>query len=188
MGLWGEIGIIVAGSQNSDFAGKTDRLLLGVAANQAALAFQARLLDAQKRVASDLDQRRAANSRACSSQRSTAARRFATLSLLAFGHQRHPRLHCDVVAYGRGGNRQPPDCEYAGCELDEIREWGTSGMVHPEDGGGRPAYGTAGRRAHLPLPGPRGQVCSGIGQALCNDPNAARSSLAKTCGCSQAAK
>lgn len=36
MGLRDEIGNIVAGSQNPEFAGETDRLLLGVAANKAA--------------------------------------------------------------------------------------------------------------------------------------------------------
>ena len=58
IGLQSEIGIIVAGSKRRDFADETERLLLGVAANQAALALQeARLLDAQIRVASDLDLR-----------------------------------------------------------------------------------------------------------------------------------
>lgn len=51
-----------------------------------------------------------------------------------------------------------------------------------------PAFtSTAGRRAH-PLTWAGGQICTGTGQALWNDPNAARSSFAKTFGCSQAAK
>ena len=37
LGLQGEIGVIVAGSQRADFPGQTERLLLSVAANQAAV-------------------------------------------------------------------------------------------------------------------------------------------------------
>jgi signal transduction histidine kinase len=58
LGLQGEIGVIVAGSQRADFPGQTERLLLSVAANQAAIGLhEARLLSAQKRVANELDQR-----------------------------------------------------------------------------------------------------------------------------------
>ncbi len=64
LGLRGEIGVIVAGSQRADFPGETERLLLGVAANQAAIALQeARLLSEQKRVAKELDQRVAQRTR-----------------------------------------------------------------------------------------------------------------------------
>ena len=56
LGLEGEIGEIVAGSERADFPAQTERLLLSVAANQAAIGLQgARLLSGQKRVASDLD-------------------------------------------------------------------------------------------------------------------------------------
>jgi signal transduction histidine kinase len=58
LGLQGEIGVIVAGSQRTDFPTQTERLLLTVAANQAAIALQeARLLNEQKRVANELDRR-----------------------------------------------------------------------------------------------------------------------------------
>ncbi len=40
LGLQGEIGVIIAGSQRLDFPGQTERLLLEVAANQAAIALQ----------------------------------------------------------------------------------------------------------------------------------------------------
>jgi PAS domain S-box-containing protein len=57
LGLRGEIGIIVLGSQRPDFPGKTDWLILNVAANQVVIGLQeARLLREQKRVASELDQ------------------------------------------------------------------------------------------------------------------------------------
>src|SRR5882724_9948105 len=58
LGLRDEIGVIVAGSQRADFPTQTERLLLNVAANQAAIGLQeARLLGEQKRVAEELDQR-----------------------------------------------------------------------------------------------------------------------------------
>jgi signal transduction histidine kinase len=58
LGLQGEFGVMVAGSQRTDFPTQTERLLLTVAANQAAIALQeARLLNEQKRVANELDRR-----------------------------------------------------------------------------------------------------------------------------------
>ena len=58
LGLQGEIGVIVAGSEREDFPRQTERLILSVAANQASIGLQeARLLSEQKRVASELDRR-----------------------------------------------------------------------------------------------------------------------------------
>src|SRR3989454_10152389 len=58
LGFQGEMGVLVAGSQRADFPTQTERLLLNVAANQAAIGLQeARLLSEQKRVAKKLDQR-----------------------------------------------------------------------------------------------------------------------------------
>ena len=58
LGLHGEMGIIVAGSQRSDFPHQTERLVLQVAANGAAIWLrEASLLSEQRRVSSHLDQR-----------------------------------------------------------------------------------------------------------------------------------
>ena len=58
LGLQGEIGALMAGSGRADFPRQTERLVLGVAANQAAIGLrEARLLSGQKRLASELDQR-----------------------------------------------------------------------------------------------------------------------------------
>jgi len=58
MGLQGEVGIIVAGSQREDFPEQTERLVLSVAANQAAIwLHEIRLLSEQRIVASELDRR-----------------------------------------------------------------------------------------------------------------------------------
>ncbi len=57
LGLQGEIGMIVVASPRADFPGQTERLVLSVAASQAAVGLQeAQLLSEQKRVATDLDQ------------------------------------------------------------------------------------------------------------------------------------
>ena len=58
LGLHGEIGVIVAGSQRADFPEQTERLVLNVAANLAAIGLrEARLLSEQKQIADILDQR-----------------------------------------------------------------------------------------------------------------------------------
>ena len=58
LGLQGEIGVLVAGSERGDFPRQTEQLILSVAANQASVGLQeARLLSEQKQVASELDRR-----------------------------------------------------------------------------------------------------------------------------------
>jgi PAS domain S-box-containing protein len=58
LGLNAEIGVIVAGSQRPDFPQQTERLVLNIAVNQAAIGLQeSSLLSAQIRVATELDQR-----------------------------------------------------------------------------------------------------------------------------------
>jgi PAS domain S-box-containing protein len=58
LGLQGDIGVIVAGSERADFPRQTERLILSVAANQASIGLEeARLLSEQKQVASELDRR-----------------------------------------------------------------------------------------------------------------------------------
>src|SRR5580704_14126684 len=58
LGLQGEIGVIVAGSERADFPQQTERLILSVAANQASIGLQeAWLRSEQKRIANELDRR-----------------------------------------------------------------------------------------------------------------------------------
>jgi PAS domain S-box-containing protein len=64
LGLHGEIGMLVAGAESSEFPGQTEELLLRVAANQAVIALhEARLRGEQKRLADELDQRVAQRTR-----------------------------------------------------------------------------------------------------------------------------
>ncbi len=58
LGMLAEIGVIVAGSERTDFPQQTERLVLNIAVNQAAIGLQeSNLLSTQKQVASELDQR-----------------------------------------------------------------------------------------------------------------------------------
>jgi FixJ family two-component response regulator len=58
LGLQGEIGVLVAGTQRADFPGQSERLLLSVAVSQAAIGLQeARYLSEQKRLTDELDRR-----------------------------------------------------------------------------------------------------------------------------------
>jgi PAS domain S-box-containing protein len=58
LGLEGEIGMVIAGTERSDFPKQTEELLLGVAANQAVMALhEARRRSEQKRLADELDLR-----------------------------------------------------------------------------------------------------------------------------------
>jgi PAS domain S-box-containing protein len=58
LGLQGEIGTVVVGAERADFPLQTERLVLSVAANQAAIGLQeARLLSEQKRLTAVLDER-----------------------------------------------------------------------------------------------------------------------------------
>jgi PAS domain S-box-containing protein len=58
LGLHAEIGVIVAGSERADFPQQAERLVLNVAANQAAVGLQGSgLLSTQRQVARELDQR-----------------------------------------------------------------------------------------------------------------------------------
>ena len=64
MGIEGELGLIVAGSQRASFPEQTESLVLSVAANQAAIGLQQALrLNEQKQVASELDRRVAERTR-----------------------------------------------------------------------------------------------------------------------------
>ena len=62
--ICGEIGLVAAACRRSDFPTQTERVVLDVAANQAAIGLQQALLRKQKRLAVDLDERVALRSEA----------------------------------------------------------------------------------------------------------------------------
>ena len=58
LGIHGEIGMVVVGSERADFPSQTESLLLSVAANQVSIGLrEAGLLGEQKRIANELDRR-----------------------------------------------------------------------------------------------------------------------------------
>jgi PAS domain S-box-containing protein len=152
LGLQGEMGVVVAGSQRSDFPTQTDGLLLNVAANQAVVALhEARLLDEQKRLARELDQRVAerTNELAAANEalkqevserrRAEAALRKSEEALAT--SERNFRLIIDtipVVAWtarldGAAEFFNQHYLDYVGLPLDQVAGWGWTVAVHPDD-------------------------------------------------------
>ena len=103
LALQSEIGVVVAGSQRPDFPSDTERLLLDVAANQAAIGLHA----ARLRREGERESRQILDS--------------------------IPGLVAILTAAGdvEVVNRQV--FEYFGQTLDELRLWGTNDTIHPED-------------------------------------------------------
>jgi PAS domain S-box-containing protein len=109
LGLHGELGIIVAGSETRGFPSQSERLLLDVAANQATIALQ----------------------------HATHRRTEEVLR----ESEREWRLIVDsipgqVALLGPQGNVVSANnqiVEYTGRTLDELKQWGTSDIVHAED-------------------------------------------------------
>lgn len=131
LGLAGQIGVIVAGSRSPDFPDQIESLLLDVATNQAAVGLQqARLLSAQKRVSLELDRRVAQRTRelAAANEELERSEREARLII-----NNIPGMVTLLTAGGDVAvvNRQV--FEYFGQSLEEIRQWGTNGTVHPDD-------------------------------------------------------
>ena len=110
LGLQGDIGVIVVGSERADFPNQSERVLLDVAANQAALGLQqARLLNEQTRMAAETERE----------ARVLMDTIPGMVALLTAGGE------IEVL------NRQLLD--YFGQTQDELRDWGVNGTIHPDD-------------------------------------------------------
>jgi PAS domain S-box-containing protein len=145
LGLQGEIGFIVAGSQRLDFPGQTERLLLSVAANQATIGLQeARLLSEQKRIAKELDQRVAQRTSELAAaneelKKEVAERRRAEEAVRE--SERSARLIVDsipglIAILTPAGDVETANkqlLEYCGRTLQELKQWGATDTVHPDD-------------------------------------------------------
>jgi PAS domain S-box-containing protein len=145
LGLHGEIGGILAGSARADFPADEEKLLLRVAANQAALGLQqSAVLVRQRRIASELDERvaqRTAKLAAANEElRKEVAERKRTEEALR-DKQQSFRLIVDGIAglvaiMSANGqlevvNRQVVD--YFGKTVEELKRWAMSDVVHPDD-------------------------------------------------------
>ena len=145
LGIEGEIGIVVAGSERADFPTRSERLLLGVAANQVTAGLQqARLLSEQKRIADELEHQVAertaklvaANERL---KREIDDRRRAEEALRASENNFRqivdsiPGLVCTMDATGEIEQLNQPLLEYFGKTLEELKGWKMTDAVHPDD-------------------------------------------------------
>ncbi len=145
LGLLGEIGVVVAGSQSFDFPSRSERLLLDVAANQVAIGLQqAHLLHEQKRIAGELDKRVAQRTNELVSAneelaREVVERRWAEDALRESEHASRlivntiPGLVAILSPAGEVEVVNPQIVEYCGRSLEELKQWGTSDTVHRED-------------------------------------------------------
>jgi PAS domain S-box-containing protein len=144
-GLHGEIGVIVAGSDRTDFPVQTETLLLSVATNEAVIGLhEARLLLEQKRVAGELDRRvaqRTAELAAVNDElrKEIAERHLAEEALLESELNSRLILHsipglvCTMSPAGELDRFNPQILEYFGKTPEELKGWATSDTVHPDD-------------------------------------------------------
>src|SRR3989449_5010057 len=141
------MGVLVAGSQRADFPTQTERLLLNVAANQAAIGLQeARLLSEQKRVARELDQRVAQRTRELAAaneelKKEITERRRAEEKLRQDEQELRQIIDAipqTIVVLGPDGRNLYANqamLEYTGLTLDEVMGGASRALVyHPDDG------------------------------------------------------
>ena len=129
MGIEGELGLIVAGSQRVGFPEQTESLVLSVAANQAAIGLQQALrLNEQKRVASELDRRVAEGTR-------ELAETNEELQLQVGVLQRIPVAAWTLKPDGTPDFVNHIWLKYTGQTIDFVRSHPEAWMaaVHPED-------------------------------------------------------
>ncbi len=152
LGLHGEIGVLVAGSERADFPRQTERLILNVAANQASIGLQeARRLSEQKRVASELDRRVAQRTselaaanvelRAEIAERKAIEKRLLESEALLKNSETKLRQVIDALPTLAWCNM--PDGpneflnkgwhEYTGLSPEESHGWGWQVAFHPDD-------------------------------------------------------
>src|ERR1700720_4726511 len=144
-GLHGEIGVIVAGSQRTDFPEQAETLLLSVAANEAVIGLhEARLLLEQKRVAGELDRRVAQRTTELAAvndelRNEIAERQRAEEALLENELNSRLILHsipglvCTMSPAGEVDRFNPQILEYFGKTPEELKGWATSDAVYQDD-------------------------------------------------------
>lgn len=154
LGLRGEFGLLVAGSRRADFPRQTERLVLSVAANQAAVGLhQARLLNEQRRVAGQLDGRFAQSPDGRVARRTSepaadddealkaevAERSRAEEAVAA--SERNLKLTIDTIPALAWSARPGGSAEffnqhyldYVGLTAEQASGWGWTAAVHPDD-------------------------------------------------------
>jgi len=145
LGLHGEFGVIVAGCRRRDFPGQTERLLLDVGANQAAIGLhQAHLLSVQRRVAAELNERvaqRTSDLAAANEElRSEIAERRRAEGALRESERESrsiidtiPALAWSARTDGSGEFFNQHYLDFTGFSATEASGWGWIAAVHPDD-------------------------------------------------------
>ena len=145
LGVTGNGGVVVAGSEREDFPADTESLLIQVAANETALALQhARDLGLQRRIAADLDERVTQRTRELATanaalQTEIAERRRAETALR--DRDRESRLIIDTIPALAWTARPDGTAEFfnqyyldfIGFPAEQATGWGWTAAVHPED-------------------------------------------------------
>ena len=145
LGVEGDSGVLVAACERADFPGQTERLLLSVAANQAVIGLQeARLLSEQKRLARELDQRVAQQTRDLAAanevlRNEVAERKRAEDALRANERDLNHIINTiPVLAWCNlpdGSNEflNQPWHDYTGLSPEQAHGWGWQVAIHPDD-------------------------------------------------------
>jgi len=152
LGIEGEVGIVVAGSERADFPTQSERLLLGVAANQVTVGLQqARLLSEQKRIADELEQRVAERTASLAAANEELKREIAERKIV----EEHLIESENLLKTSEARLRQAIDTipslswcnlpdgsneflskgwhDYTGLSSEEAHGWGWQAAYHPED-------------------------------------------------------
>jgi PAS domain S-box-containing protein len=145
LGLRSESGVLVAGSRRAGFPSAGEGLLLNIAANQLLIALQeAWLLDEQKRVAAELDERvarrtselaeanEALKREIAERQRAEAALRESERSLQLI-IDTMPAVAWSAAPDGSADFFNQHYLDYVGCSPQEARDQGWSASAHPDE-------------------------------------------------------
>lgn len=122
LGLQGEVGVLVAGSRREDFPRQTERLVLSVAANQAAIGLQqSRLLSEERRAADEHEHQRAEEALA-------ASERNLKLTIDTI-----PTLAWSTGPDGRADFFNQHYLDFVGLSTEQVAGWGWTVALHPDD-------------------------------------------------------
>jgi len=145
LGIEGEFGVVVAGSEPADFPTQSERLLLGVVANQITVGLQqARLLSKQKQIANELEQRVAERTASLAAaneklkkeiedrKRVEQALRASKINLRQIIDS-IAGLVCTMSPDGVTQLVNRPIMDYFGKTFEELRNWTLGDSVHSDD-------------------------------------------------------